>query len=447
MALTGLQIYKLLPQTNCGDCGPPTCLAFAMQLAQGKGSLDDCPHASDEAKDALGAAAAPPIKLVTIGTGDNKVEVGDETVMFRHDKTFFHETALAVKAKDTLSDDDFRALVEKINSLSFERIGMILSANMVAVVDESGDPDTFCQRAVLAGELTDLPLGLFSENPEAIKKALEELADRNPLVYGGTEDNIDEIAPVVAEHGVPLGIRAEGLDSLAALSKKAQEKGVQDLLLDPGRRHPAQALEDFTQIRRQAIKKNFRPLGFPTIAFPSTNDMVGEAMDASIFICKYGSVVVLEHAQLHQILPLVVLRQNIYTDPQKPIQVEPKVYEIGAPDEDAPVYLTTNFSLTYFSVMSEIEASKQPSYLLIVDTEGTSVLTAWAAGKFDAEKITEAIKSSGVEDRVSHRKLIIPGHVSILSGKIQEESGWEVMVGPREATGIPAYVRKNWESA
>ncbi len=443
MAMTGLQIYKLLPKKNCGECGPPTCLAFAMQLAQGKASLDACPYASDEAKETLGAAGAPPIKLVTIGTGDNKVSVGEETVMFRHDKTFFHETGIGISVSDALPEDEFRARLEKIKSLSFERIGMVLSVNMIALTADAGDADTFAARAAVAGE-AGLPLVLISDDPGAMAQALDQVAGDKPLIYAAKEDNWEAMADLAVKHSCPLAVTGDGLQALVSLSEKVQSKGVKDLVLDPGRRDPSQALQDLTQIRKQALKKTFRPLGFPTIAFPGGSNALEEAVEASSLICKYAGLVILDHAEPQQVLPLLVLRQNIYTDPQKPIQVEPKIYPIGNAGPDSPVYLTTNFSLTYFSVLSEIETSKVPGHLIIVDTDGTSVLTSWAAGKFDSEKITGVLKESGIEETVKHRKVIIPGHLSILSGKIQDASGWEVMVGPREATGIPAYIRKNW---
>jgi len=445
MGLTGLQIYKLLPKKNCGECGPPTCLAFGMELAQQKTTLDKCPYISEEAKAELGEASAPPIRLITIGTGESEIQVGDETELFRHEKTFFHETAIGFEVSDSLDQDAFLKKVKEINELTFERIGLELSVDIVAIKNESGNAETFAQAVSRAMDETDKNLALVTEDPECARAALEKSASSRPLLYAATEDNYEEMVKIAQEYEVPLAVRGENLEKTAELSEKIAKLGYRELLLDPGSSNPQQYLEDFTQIRRLALRKKFRPLGYPTIAFTDNTEPYHEVMDAALYVCKYGNVVILKEPDPEEIYPLLVLRQNIYTDPQKPIQVEAKVYEIGEVDDNCPVYVTTNFSLAYFSVMGEIEASRLPGYLLVVDTEGTSVLTAWAAGKFDGDKIAEKLKESGLEDKVNHKKIIIPGHVAILRAKIEDNCDWEVIVGPREATGIPSFIKKNWE--
>ncbi len=445
MGLTGLEIYKLLPKKNCGECGPPTCLAFAMQLAANKGTLDACPYVTDEAKEKLGAASQPPIRLVTVGAGDHKVGIGDETVLFRHDKTFFHETGIAIEVPDNLKGEELAARVDEINKLTWERVGLIMRINLVAVRNASGDADRFAEAAKAVASGTQFPLVLITENSQAMEKAAQAVGSGKPLLWGATSANWEKMAEIAKAYGCPLVVSAPGLDALAELVEKVAAVH-KDLVLDPQPATAKEALFDMTQIRRQAIKKKFRPFGYPTIASVREGDALEIATDASMLIAKYASIVVLPSSEPAAILPLVTLRQNIYTDPQKPIQVEPGVYAVGEPNESSPVLVTTNFSLTYFTVMGDIEASKVPAYMLICDTDGTSVLTAWAAGKFSAESIAEAIEKFKLGDKVSHRKVILPGYVAVLSGKLGQLSNWEILVGSRESAGIPAYLKSKWSA-
>ncbi|MCL4514537.1 MAG: acetyl-CoA decarbonylase/synthase complex subunit gamma [Firmicutes bacterium] len=444
MALTGLEIYKLLPKKNCGKCGPPTCLAFAMQLAANKGSLDQCPDVTEEAKAALGAASAPPIRKVAIGEGDRQLVVGDETVLFRHDKTFFHETGIAIQVPDTASVDEIRSRVEALNKLEFERVGMMLRPNLVAVNNLSRDPEKFAAAVKVAAETSKMPLMIMTTDVAAMDKAVAAAAARKPLMCGANAENLDGMVEIAKKHGLPMVLSAKGLDDLAALSDKVTAAGHKEIILDPGCREVGGCLEDLTNMRRMAIRKKFRPLGFPTVAFIEEDDPVQAAADASVYIAKYASIIVFKSIETWQLLPLITLRQNIYTDPQKPIQVEAKVYEIGEVKPNSPVFITTNFSLTYFTVVGDIEVSKTPAYLLVVETDGTSVLTAWAAGKFTADKIAEHMQKFDVAGKVNHKKIILPGYVAVLSGKLSDLSGWEILVGPRESAGIPSFLKARW---
>lgn len=441
MGLTGLEIFKHLPKTNCKDCGLPTCLAFAMALASGKASLDACPHVSDEAKEALDSASAPPIKLVKVGAGDNVIELGDETELFRHDKRFFHPTGLAVLISDT---ENVAARTEEFDNLEFDRVGLHYVTDMVAVQCDSGDAAKFkaAVDAVAAG--TQKAMILIAEDPAVMEAALPGVAERKPLIYAANSSNYEKMTALARDKGCPLAVKGDGLDETAALVEKIVALGYKELVLDSGARETGKVLADLTQIRRLAVRKKFRPFGYPTIAFTARENPREEVIQAGVYVSKYASIVVLKASEKQLLLPLLAWRQNLYTDPQKPIAVEPKLYDVGDAVEESPVYLTTNFSLTYFIVEGEVESTRIPSRILAVDTGGTSVLTAYADNKFSAETITEAIKKSGLEDKVKHRKLVIPGHVAVLKGSLEEESGWEVVVGPREASGIAKFAKEKF---
>ena len=449
MAPTGLEIYKLLPQTNCKECGFPTCLAFAMKLAQKGTELDKCPYVSDEAKAALDAASAPPIKLITVGAGDRKFEVGNETVMYRHEKTFFHQPGLVVRVK--CDDPDLTARAGAVASYAVERVGMTLTLDGLAVEHSAGDAAEYAAAVAAArAAAPGLPLVLMSEDAAAVDAALAGgAAAERPLVHAATAANWQAMAEVAKKHGCPLVIRAEDgdLSGLAELSAQATGAGVEDLVLDPGTTTLAGDLTAFTQLRRLALKKGARALGYPIIAVASAPAWPAELARAAQAIAKYAGVVVIDNPEPGMLYSLLTLRQNIYTDPQKPIQMEPKLYEIGAVAADSPLLITTNFSLTYFSVAGEVEGAGIPAWLLVADSDGQSVLTGWAAGKFDAEKIAKTVKESGIEGRISHKKLVIPGHVAGLSGEVEEElPGWQIMVGPRDAVDIPTYLKTIWSA-
>lgn len=443
MALSGLDIFKLLPKTNCGDCGIPTCLAFAMKLAAGGAELDQCPHVSDESKSALGAAAQPPMRAVTVGVGENAFTVGEETVLFRHEKTFVNPSAIGVIV--SADADDIDARVETANAASFERVQQQLTCGFVAV-KSAGDAAGFKTAVERVASLTKLPLVLISEDASEMGGALEAVADRRPLIHAATEANIDAMIGLAQKHSCPLAVRAQGVEAVAALSEKAAAAGLKDLVIDTMPDSPADALRDNVFARRAALEQKYTALGYPIITFPGDRaggDELLEVTYAAVDMLKYGSIIVLSSAESWAMLPLLVLRQNIFTDPQRPMQAEAKIYEIGNPGPDAPFFVTTNFSLTYFIVSSEIESGKVGAYLGIVEAEGLSVLTAWAAGKFVPERIAKFVNESGMADKLSHRDIIIPGAVAQISGELGEElDGWNIVVGPYEAAEIPAFVKQ-----
>jgi acetyl-CoA decarbonylase/synthase complex subunit gamma len=448
MALTGIEIFKLLPKTNCGDCGVPTCLAFAMSLAAGKAELNQCPHVSEEAKAQLSEASAPPILPVTIGTGDKALKTGGETVLFRHEKRFENQPGIAILVSDAMDDAEVDARLDKFKNMVYERVGLTLRPDLIAVKSESGDAAKF---EALAGKVktgSDANIILMSDNPDILAAGLKACADRKPLLYAATKDNIDAVAALAKDNDCPVAAKADGLEELATLTEKLTAAGPKNIVIDSGSRTVKQALEDQIVIRSAALNKKYRPLGYPTIVFPAemADNPMKEALIASMFITKYAGIIVLSDFQGESLFPLLVERLNIYTDPQRPLATTEGIYEINNPKENSPMLVTTNFALTYFLVSGYIESSKVPAWLLVKDTEGLSVMTAWAAGKFSADIIAPFIKKSGIEDKVAHHKLIIPGYSAAESGGLEEElPGWEIMVGPREGAHIPGYL-KDWKS-
>ncbi|HVO37857.1 MAG TPA: acetyl-CoA decarbonylase/synthase complex subunit gamma [Spirochaetia bacterium] len=442
MALTALEIYKHLPKTNCKECKFPTCLAFAMALAQKKASLSDCPYVSEEGKAALEGASAPPIRLVTIGTGERKLEIGSETVMFRHEQTFFHPTGIAVEVSDTLDDGAFAKAAEEIRKLSFERVGMIIGVNLVAVRAESGNPERFASVVKALKAAAGLPFILMSRKPQVLEPALALLKGEKPLIFAADKDTLDPMAALAKANEAPLAVTAESPDALAELTPRIAASGVADIVLGFEGRTLARNLQDMTICRRAALKKAFRALGYPLAVVASNPDPFAEAAAAATYVAKYAGIVVVRGRSPAEILPILTVRQNIYTDPQKPIQVKPGLYAIGEANGKSPVLVTTNFSLTYYNVAGDVEASRVPSYIVVVDTEGTSVLTAFASDKLNADKVTAMLKdASGVSSKVSHKKVIIPGLVAAMAAKLKDASGWEVLVGPRESSGLGKFLK------
>ena len=445
MGLTGIQIFKMLPKTNCAECGVPTCLAFAMNLASGKAELDACPYVSDEAREQLAEASAPPIRPVAMGAGVRAFKSGGETVMFRHEKTFYNPTGLAAMVS---SDIDSEALDKKLkewNALQYERVGLNLIPQLVALKDVNGDGAAFASVAKKIAEESEFGLVLMSDKVDALKVCAEACAFKKPLLYAATNDNAEDMGNLAKETGLPLAVKAENFDDLIALSDKLTGMGLKDLVLDSGSREVKKVFEDQVIIRRAALKEGNHSLGFPTITFPC--EMAGnldmETVIASMLIAKYAGIVVLSDFKGENLFPLLLERLNIYTDPQRPMTVTQGIYEIGGPKDDSPVLVTTNFSLTYFIVSGEIEGSRVPSWLLIMDTEGLSVMTAWAAGKFAGDAVGMFVKKSGIADKIAHKKIVIPGYAAAISGELEEELGdWEIMIGPRDASLLPKYLKE-----
>ena len=444
MALTGLDIYKQLPKENCKECGLPTCLAFAMKVAAGQAGLDACPRLSEEAMAALSEASAPPQRLVRLGAGAQAIEIGQETVLFRHEEKFHHPTAIALRLDDTLAEQELRDRCAAFGKLKFTRVGSTICPDMIALYNASGDVGTFMSAAETIYNELGVPVVLISDELNALADAAKgPLSGSRPLLYHTGAADDERLAQVAKDVDAPVCVGGD-VETVAARVEALAKNDIKEIVITPGEVDPNEQLEFLTRTRRAALRKNFRPLGCPVLTVVTGESDFQASLTACVCVCKYAGILVSNLWVPEMLLPVLTTRQNIYTDPQKPVQVEPKIYEIGEVDQKSPLLVTTNFSLSYYSVEGEVEASRVPARILAVDTEGTSVLTAWAADKFNAETITKAIQASGVKEKVSHNKVIIPGHTAVLSASLADECGWEVLVGPKEASGIVPYLRNEW---
>ena len=441
MALTGLQIQKLLPKTNCKECGSNTCLAFAMKLAAKRAELALCPYASDEAKKILGAAGEPPIKILELGPA-RSVKLGDESVLYRHEKTFVNRTVFAVNINDT---DDVRtidATLAKIKDYVLERVGETISIDMAAVTQTGGDAGRFAEVAKKVWTALERPLVLRSPDPDALEAAALAVRGSHSVLASATGETADRLVQVARECEHCLAVTAPDVNQLVALTTRLKALGFDDLLLQFPSLSLAEQFQVNTTARRAAIKDSFKPLGYPGIHFIPRGDLLENTVSALSDICKYGGVCVLPEFDAAQLATLLTFRLNLFTDPQKPIQVEPKLYPIGDPRPDSPVFVTTNFSLTYFIVSGEIENCGLSAWLLVPECEGMSVLTAWAAGKFSGAVIGKFAREIGLNDLVTSRQIVIPGYVSQISGELEESMpGWKVRVGPQEVADLESYIR------
>lgn len=446
MKLTGLQIFKHLPggkkekEANCKNCGFPTCMAFAMKLAKNDVTIDKCDFITEELKALFEEASQVQQAEITFGGANNSVKIGNETVMFRHDKKFVNPTCISIKLDS--SDLDFDKKLNKILNYSVERVGEDLKISSVALVDCD---ETFKEKAENVAK-SDFPMILISEDVEKIKKLLEKIKDSKPLVYlkNALPEEISEIEKLF---NVPVIVSAESIEELTNISSKLLENNNQNVVLNLKNQSQKHLIENLTYIRRSAIENKFKPLGFPVAMFTEditgiSNDTIEQGLWTSALMCKYANIIVLNNLDDAVIYALLTLRQNIFTDPEKPLQIDSKIYPVGETDENSPVIVTTNFALTYFTVVGEIESSNIPSYLVITPSDGMSVLTAWSANKFNGEIIAKTIKAFEVENLVKHRKLIIPGYVASLKQEIEDElPEWEVVIGANEATEIVDFLR------
>ena len=445
MAMTGMAIYKSLPKTNCKDCGFPTCLAFAMQVAAKQKALTDCPHLSAEAQAEFADSSSPPMRLVRIGEGDAAVQIGQETVRFRHEEKFHYPPALAVKIPAAMADDEAAARIESVNAAVFTRIGEEIAVRLAAVEIEGLSPEAAAARATALAGKSRVPFVLMGADPAVMAAAVDAIADKRPLIYQATEQNSDAFIQIAADKKCPLAVSASGLEGMADITQAAKGKGVEDMVLAFDGHDAAPTIRSITAARRAALKKTFRPLGFPAMVDVASDDPMAETVLAATFVAKYAGIIIINGLDGAELLPVLTAVQNIYTDPQVPNTVEAKLYEIGDVTENSPVLFTTNFSLTYFSVEGEVERSKVPCYICVVETEGLGVLNAYAGDKISPELVVKTLEAQGVADRVGHRKLIIPGLLPAFRAEIEDTSPWkEVLIGPERATGIPRFLAENW---
>jgi len=439
--LTGLQIQKLLPRTNCKECGSNTCLAFAMKLAAKKADLSLCPYASEEAKRVLGAASEPPVRCIGLGK-DRSLRVGGETVLYRHDKTFVNRTAIGVNISDTDDAAAIRETLDRVCGYVLERVGETMLVDMVSVTNQGGDPAAFASLCARTLEAAGRPLVIRSANPAALVAAARAVEGSHSVLASATEETAGPLSEAAGQYGHVLAVTAPDLNALVSLAGRLKEEGMNDLILHFQAHSLAERFQTNTIARRAALRENFRPLGFPTLTFVPQGDLLEETVLAVSEISKYGGICILPSFDAAQLASLMTLRLNIFTDPQKPIQVEPRVYEIGDPGPDSPVFVTTNFSLTYFIVSGEIENCSISAWLVVPECEGMSVLTAWAAGKFTGGTVGKFVREIGLEKTVSSREIIIPGYAAQISGELEESlPGWKVTVGPQEAADLEGFMK------
>ena len=439
MALKGLDIFKLTPKTNCKDCGNPTCMAFAMKVAQGAIGIEKCPHMSDEAVAQLSDATAPPMKKIALGIDGNLV-LGGETVLFRHDKTFVSKNLYAVSVCADLFDE---ALPE-VMKIDYDRLGERMYVELLNL-DYRGDKDKYVEMVKKAGDAGQV-LILDCDDTETARAALEICSSAKPLLNGANPQNYEAMNALATEFGVVLGVSGNNLDELYDTAAALEKLGNKNLVLDVGCVSIKEAFAGAVQIRRSAIKGNNRTFGYPSLVnvgkLAPGNEYLQTAL-ASLFTLKYGSIIVMEKMSYSQALSLFGLRQNIYTDPQKPMKVDPGIYPLNGADENATCVTTVDFALTYFVVSGELERSGVPLNLLISDAGGYSVLTAWAAGKLSASSIAKFFKEYDIENKIKSRKLVIPGKVAVLKGEIEDSlPGWTIIVAPNEAVELVKFFKE-----
>ena len=446
MALKGLDIFKLTPKTNCKDCGCPTCMAFAMKVAQGALPLEKCPHMSDDVKSQLNEATAPPMKSIKIGTGANEHTLGGETVLFRHEKTLVNKNLFAVTICTCMDDEKTDSILSAIPKVDYERIGERMYVELIHV--KCADPANDAQRFLnLVKKAAQLHRGLVLECADAVvaKQAVALCADEKPVLLGANPENFQQMNDMAKESGIVLGVGATSLSELYDTVAKLEALGNKNLILDVGVASIKEAFGNAIQIRSAALKGNDRTFGYPSfvnVGALAKGDVVMQSALASAFVLKYGSIIAMSGMSYADALPLYGLRQNIFTDPQKPMKVEPGVYPINNADENAVCLTTVDFALTYFVVSGEIERSGVPVNLLISDAGGYSVLTAWAAGKLSASSIKKYMDDFQIESKIKNRILVLPGKVAVLKGEIEEKlPGWKILVGPNEAMQMVKFLK------
>jgi acetyl-CoA decarbonylase/synthase complex subunit gamma len=455
-----MDIYPLLPQTNCGECGEANCMAFATKAAEYTIGIKACAplyreRQYVEKRDKLEELMRPPVREVVIGTGENKVSIGGELVLYRHDLRYLHPTAFFIDVADTASGDELKKRIEAIENWTYLYIGMNLRLDGVALRSVTGDPKKFAELTKRVGELTNWPIMLCSLNPKVLAAGAKVLSGRRPLLYAATTDTWQEVSEIAQKYQCPVVAYAPGdLAELKSLASTLHQMNL-DVVMDPGNEFGAAlgaTVDDFTMLRRAATREGDEGVGFPLLATPISvwgDHKEGEAEElakwqealaGTSMIIRYADILVLHSLDMWVQLPLTFLRTNLYTDPVKPVAVEAGLREFGHPTKDSPVMYTSNFALTYFTVESDIKQAGIDAYLLVVDTEGLSIQSAVAGRKLTADVVADTLKEFNVEKKVNHRILISPGMAARLSGETEDASGWTIKVGPRDSSGISKYI-------
>ncbi|MBD3172615.1 acetyl-CoA decarbonylase/synthase complex subunit gamma [Candidatus Bathyarchaeota archaeon] len=460
--LSPIEIYRLLPGTNCKECGESNCMAYAAKLVNREATLEECKplldEKNDEAYSKLWALLKPAVRSVEIGVGENAVTIGGEYVLYRHEFTYFNQPAIAVDVTDEMSEEEFETRIHVLNDFAYNYIGMDLTLDVLNIRSTSNDAEKFAETVKKADDLTRKPLMLVSNDSEILKAGLEVVGDKRPLIHGATKDNWKKVAELALEYSCPVvAYSPDDLATLKSIALTLREYGVEDIALDPGTQpndYMSVNTDNYTILRWNAINEEVDALGYPLIGAPMAAWAVeeedpiinewNEAKLAGVLIARFADLLVIHGISGWALLPQIILRSNIYTDPRKPVSVEPELIVIGEPHEESPVMLTTNFALTYYTVANDIENAKIDCYLLVVDSEGMSVESAVAGRKMTADTVADAISDSNLEEKVNHRSIIIPGRSARLSGEIEEASGWRVSVGPLDSSGIPSYVSDKW---
>jgi acetyl-CoA decarbonylase/synthase complex subunit gamma len=443
-----LDIYKNLPKTNCGECGEKTCMAFASQIIERKLTLKDCPYLKGQDMDILVKLTAPAVRQVIFGK-KSPVKIGGEDVLYRHELTYFNETAITIVVDDQMSEEELLERVQYVTNFDHERIGQHLTLQAVAIKNTSQNPDIFAECVKKVSENTDKALIYCSFIPQSHRAALEVDNDR-PLLYAVTQETWEPMGEIAREYDCPVVAFADNdLAQLKSVVAALQSMGLKDIAVDPGT-HPenlSATLNSLVQIRRTSMEEE-EILNCPLIGIPAAaSDPMNEVMTAAMMINRFIDLIVFHSIDMYAVLPVITLRQNIYTDPRKPVAVEPGIREFGSPTKDSPLLATTNFALTYYTVASDLESCGLDCQLLVIDTEGLGVDAAVAGGQLDAYKAREAMEETKVKSLFNHNKIIIPGMAARISGELEQLSGWEVIVGPRDSSGIPDFIEKRWKAS
>ena len=455
MAVTAMDVYRLLPKTNCAKCGEASCMAFATKLSEKETDIELCTQLAADEFDKLADLLAPAVKEIIVGKGEKAMILGGDEVLYRYELTYYNQTPLVIDITDDMDETAFNERVKKIEDTQFERTGELLTLDAIALRNKSGDAAKFKEAAEKLKN-SKLALVLCSFDTDAMKAALEVVGDERPLIYGATENNIEEMAALALEYDCPITLFVPNdLEKMKELSRILRSKGIKDIVLDPGTYVSAgigDTLDDFIMIRRLAVEERDEDFRFPIMGVPAltwmdsgedeVNTAIKEATIAATLINKYADIMIIHGTEIWELIPVLTLRQSIFTDPRKPQAVDAGVYEFGEVNEDSPVALTTNFALTYYTVEGDLKSGKANGYLLVLDTEGRAVDVAVAGGQFNGKAVADLIKESGIEDKVKTRKMVIPGLGAPTSGEIEDDTGWEVVVGPRDSSALADFLKE-----